>query len=56
MLYNLMACDERARAPRFFEISHMAFIAPPNHSKEERENDVRIQEVSSNQFEFKDIL
>merc|ERR1712137_1291394 len=45
MLYNLLACDPACRAPRFFEISHMASPVPPATSPQTREEDPRIQKV-----------
>lgn len=48
MLYNLLACDPKARAPRFFELSQMANPTPPVNSREERNQDPRIQAVRFN--------
>lgn len=47
MLYNLLSCDPKARAPRFFELSQMANPTPPVNSLEERNTDPRIQSVRS---------
>eukprot|EP01094_Clydonella_sp_ATCC50884_P030101 TRINITY_DN967_c0_g2_i1.p1 TRINITY_DN967_c0_g2~~TRINITY_DN967_c0_g2_i1.p1 ORF type:complete len:455 (+),score=158.08 TRINITY_DN967_c0_g2_i1:30-1394(+) len=44
MLYNLCACDPEGRAPRFFEISHMALPAPPT-TEQSRDTDPRIAQV-----------
>lgn len=45
MLYNLLACDPKSRAPRFFEISQMADPTPPVTSEQKRDNDPRIKKV-----------
>merc|ERR1711879_160530 len=45
MLYNLLSCDPKARAPRFFEISQMGSPTPPADSLEQRNKDPRIKQV-----------
>ena len=48
MLYNLLSCDPKARAPRFFEISQMANPTPPCESMEQRDLDPRVKRVCTN--------